>query len=200
VRAVSTRPTSPVLGARYDKRRQEVLDLAAREFARSGFEETSVQQLSVAIGIAAGGMYHYFAGKEELLVSICDQVMDPLLDEARALEQAGGEPAAQLRELVHLWVAQVCARRDHMRVFQQQRHAVDAGDQWRAVRADRKSFERIVDDTLARAQVAGLLRGDRRLDLAALLGMVNHTAQWYRPRGPLTPDEIADGYADLLLA
>jgi len=30
--------------------------------------------------------------------------------------------------------------------------------------------------------------------------MVNHTAQWYRPRGPLTAREIADGYADLLLA
>ena len=29
--------------------------------------------------------------------------------------------------------------------------------------------------------------------------MVNHTAQWYRPRGRLAATEIADGYVDLLL-
>ena len=40
---------------------------------------------------------------------------------------------------------------------------------------------------------------DPRLALSALLGMVNHTAQWYRPRGRLGATEIADGYVDLLL-
>jgi len=41
---------------------------------------------------------------------------------------------------------------------------------------------------------------DPRLQLSALLGMVNHTAQWYRPRGRLSPEEIADGYVALVLA
>jgi TetR/AcrR family transcriptional regulator, cholesterol catabolism regulator len=30
--------------------------------------------------------------------------------------------------------------------------------------------------------------------------MVNHTAQWYRPRGRLSPEQIADGYVELLVA
>jgi hypothetical protein len=34
----------------------------------------------------------------------------------------------------------------------------------------------------------------------ALLGMVNHTAQWYRPRGRLTAEQIADGYLELVTA
>jgi hypothetical protein len=29
--------------------------------------------------------------------------------------------------------------------------------------------------------------------------MVNHTAQWYRPRGRLTAREIADGYVRSIL-
>ena len=29
--------------------------------------------------------------------------------------------------------------------------------------------------------------------------MVNHTAQWYRVKGRLGPDDVADGYVDLLL-
>jgi hypothetical protein len=41
---------------------------------------------------------------------------------------------------------------------------------------------------------------DPDLALRALLGMVNHTAQWYRPRGRLSTEQIADGYTDLLLS
>lgn len=195
---MSTRPTNPELGARYDRRRQSVVDAAAREFASRGYEETSVQQLSEALGMAAGGMYHYFASKQALLVAICDQVMDPLLAEAGTLAERDTPAVEQLRALVRLWVDQVVARRDHILVFQQQRHAIDGSPAWRAVRTSRKAFERIVDDALARVEAAGALRGDRRLALSALLGMVNHTAQWYRPRGPLSPHEIADGYVALV--
>ena len=37
------------------------------------------------MGLASGGLYHYFASKEQLLIRICDQLMEPLLDETRAL-------------------------------------------------------------------------------------------------------------------
>ena len=38
-----------------------------------------------------------------------------------------------------------------------------------------------------------------RITLFALLGMVNHTATWFRPGGRLTAEQIADGYCDMLL-
>jgi hypothetical protein len=87
-----------------------------------------------------------------------------------------------------------------MLVFQQERHVIDHGDQWHDIREDRKRFERLVSDLIARVHDQGLLRlDDTRLALSALLGMVNHTAQWYRPRGRLTTTAIADGYVDLIL-
>ncbi|MEA2310931.1 MAG: hypothetical protein QOE28_899, partial [Solirubrobacteraceae bacterium] len=96
-----------------------------------------------------------------------------------------------------LWVAHVVEHREHMLVFQQERHVIERGARWRGVRASRKAFERLVEDVLARAGNGGV---DPRLALSALLGMVNHTAQWYRPRGRLSPEQIADGYVELLLA
>ena len=82
-----------------------------------------------------------------------------------------------------------------MLVFQQERHLIESGERWRKVRASRKAFERLAGKALERAKPAG----DRHLALLALLGMVNHTAQWYRPRGELSPEAIADGYVDLML-
>lgn len=190
------RPTRPALAARYDRRQAEVVTEAARVFAQQGYDQTTMAALSAEVGIAAGGLYHYFGSKEQLLIRICDQLMNPLLDDARALVAGDDEPAAaQLRALIRLWVAHVVAHRDHMLVFQQERHVIEHGAQWKQVRADRKAFERLVESVLVRA----VPDRDPRLALAALLGMVNHTAQWYRPRGRLTAEQVADGYADLLL-
>ena len=194
---MAVRPDKPILGARYDRRRQTVVEGAAREFARRGFAQTSMNQLAEALGIAAGGIYHYFDGKEALLIAICDELMDPLLERARALGDEELAAHEHLRRLVRLWVLQVVERRDHMLVFQQERHLVDHGGQWKAVRDARKAFERLVEEAL---DGCALAVDDRRLALGALLGMVNHTAQWYRPRGRLAVDDVADGYTLLVLA
>ena len=197
---MATPPTKPALRARYDRRQDEVVRAAARVFAEHGYDQTSVQELTDQIGLAAGGLYHYFPSKEQLLIRICDQLVDPLLESARVLVAAEADPEQELRDLVRLWVGQVIEYRDHMLVFQQERHIIERGEQWRAVRSSRKQFERLVEDTLARVQEARPeLEWDRRIALSALLGMVNHSAQWYRPRGRLGPDEIADGYVELLL-
>lgn len=197
---MATRPTRPALADRYDRRRADAVDRAAALFARRGYDQTSMQQLADELGVAVGGLYHYFPGKEQLLIAICDELMDPLLGEARALGDAGLAPPAHLRALVRLWVAHVVAHRAHMLVFQQERHVIECGEQWRGVRADRKAFERLLEEVLAAVETDGAARfDDRRLALSALLGMVNHTAQWYRPSGRLEPEAIADGYVDLLL-
>ncbi|MBN9622697.1 MAG: TetR family transcriptional regulator [Actinobacteria bacterium] len=194
------RPETPTPRARWDARRAEVIGRAAHVFARRGYDQTSVPELAEALEVATGGIYHYFSGKEQLLIAICDQLMEPLLAEAEELLASDAPATEQLRDLVRRWVANVVDHQDHMLVFQQERHLIDHGAQWREVRESRKRFERLVQDVLARAQAeGGGTPVDPRLQLSALLGMVNHTAQWYRPRGRLSPAEIADGYVDLVL-
>jgi AcrR family transcriptional regulator len=195
------KPDRTALRERYDRRQAQVVLDAARVFALHGYDQTSVPQLADELGLAAGSLYHYFGSKEQLLIAICDQLMDPLLDEARAITASDDDAATQLQALVRLWVAHVIERRNHMLVFQQERHVIDHGDQWRQVRDRRKEFERLMESVLERVHDDGRARlADARLSLAALLGMVNHTAQWYRPRGRLTAAEIADGYVELIVA
>jgi AcrR family transcriptional regulator len=172
---------------------------AAKLFAEHGYDQTSVPDLARELGLATGSLYHYFGSKEQLLIEICDQLVDPLLERARELVGQDGPPKQRLRDLVRLWVAHVVEHRDHMLVFQQQRHAIEHGAQWRSVRATRKAFEQLIDGALSDLPGAAGTPANRRLVLSALLGMVNHTAQWYRPHGELTAERIADGYVDLLL-
>ncbi|HWE14632.1 MAG TPA: TetR/AcrR family transcriptional regulator [Solirubrobacteraceae bacterium] len=192
---MAVRPSRPALRERYDRRRQEVVYEAAKAFARHGYDRTTMQELAATMGLATGALYHYFSAKEQLLMAICDQLMEPLLEQTSRLLEEPAPAADQLRALVRLWVQHVVEHRDHMLVFQQERHLIESGERWAKIRASRKAFERLVGTLLERPP----LRTDARLALLALLGMVNHTAQWYQPRRDLTPEQIADGYVALLL-
>ena len=198
---VPTPPTRPALRARYDARRREVVATAAKLFAERGYDSTSMSELTEATGLAAGGLYHYIEGKDDLLIAICDELLEPLLERAREIVAAEAPPVEQLRELVGAWVAHVVEHRDHMLVFTQERQAIESEPRWRRVRSQRKAFEQIVDEVLARGEADGSMTfTDRRLSLLALLGMVNYTAQWVRPGGRLAPEEIAGGYCAIVLS
>jgi len=197
---VPSPPTRPALRARYDARRREVVDTAARVFAERGYDGTSMSELTAATGLAAGGLYHYIEGKDDLLIAICDELLEPILARAREIVAAEAPPVEQLRELVTAWVAHVVAHRHHMLVFTQERQAIEREPRWRRVRSQRRAFEQILDDVLARGEDDGSMSfADRRLSLLALLGMVNYTPQWVRPGGRLTAAEIADGYCAMVL-
>ena len=193
-------PTRPALRQRYDRRQERVVAIAAELFAERGFAATSMTDLSEATGLAAGGLYHYIGSKKQLLFRICDELMEPLLIEAHAIVEADRSAVTQLRELLRAWLDHIARHRHHMTVFQQERHLIERDPQWRTIRRQRKDFELILDGVLERCERDGTLSfPDRPLALRALLGMVNHTSTWLRPRGRLTPEQIADGYCDMLL-
>jgi AcrR family transcriptional regulator len=198
--AVVSPPTRPVLRERWDRRQQEVVAVAARLFAERGYQATSMSDLTQATGLASGGLYHYIGSKEQLLVRICDELVEPLLVLAREIVARAAPPEQHLRELLRAWLAQIESHRDHMLVFAQERHAIERDPQWRKVRRQRKAFEQILDDVLVRGAVAGtMVFADRGLALRALLGMVNYTPVWLRPRGRLSAEQIADGWCDMIL-
>lgn len=194
-------PTRPALRQRYDAKREAVVEAAAELFAERGYHATTMQDLTEATGLTAGGLYHYIGSKEQLLIAICDALMEPLLAKADALALDELEAEAALRALVGAWVEQVATHRQHMIVFLQERHVIEREPQWRHVAGSRKRFERLLERTLERVEAEDAAAfADRRLTTFALLGMVNHLPQWYRPRGRLTVTQIADGFCDMVLA
>jgi len=73
-------------------RRDELLDVAQRLFARNGYDGTSVNQIIGELGVSKGAFYHYFESKEDLVEALAcrfarataaqteDQLRDPTMD------------------------------------------------------------------------------------------------------------------------
>lgn len=67
----SRTPQSPTPKA--DKKRAEVLKAAAKCFRKSGFHQTSMQQICTETGLGPGAVYRYFTGKEAIIEAMVEE-------------------------------------------------------------------------------------------------------------------------------
>ena len=58
-----------------DARRRQIIEGAARCFARNGFHATSMQDVLKEVDLSAGAVYRYFSSKDELIAAIVKGVL-----------------------------------------------------------------------------------------------------------------------------
>ena len=56
-----------------EDRRDEILEAAQRCFVRSGFHQTSMQEICAEAGMSAGNLYRYFPSKEAIIAGIAER-------------------------------------------------------------------------------------------------------------------------------
>ncbi len=61
-----------------DSRTQQILDAAARLFARHGYADADTQLLADEMGVGKGTLYRYFPSKKALFLAAADRVMRQL--------------------------------------------------------------------------------------------------------------------------
>lgn len=89
---ISKTPQSPTQKA--DKKRIEVLKAAGKCFRKTGFHQTSMQQICAETGLGPGAVYRYFTGKEAIIEAMVEderrQTRAMLLQmrDAESLQQA----------------------------------------------------------------------------------------------------------------
>lgn len=180
-------------------RRLDILRAAGDLFRRRGYHATSVRDLAAELDMRGSSLYAHFGGKEELLAEIVDEAADAFLAAAEGVD-AGLEPAARLRALVrahlgviqeHLSTATVFLHEWRFLAPERRARVVERRDAYQA------HVRRAIEDGVA----SGAFRApDPALATLFVLSSLNWTYQWLRPDGPLPPSELADRYADHVLA
>jgi AcrR family transcriptional regulator len=77
--------------------RSELLDSAARVFARRGLHAGSVEQVAEEAGLTKGAVYSNFASKEELFLAMLAERYAERLRELRAIAGAAETPEATMQ-------------------------------------------------------------------------------------------------------
>lgn len=186
--------------ARYEGRREEIIDRAAALFAQNGYAATGVTELGEAVGLGRGALYYYIESKENLLVAIQDRVLRPLLAQATAIVEIEVRPVVRLRLLSEALLTIILDRIDHIRVYEHDYQHL-SGDNLKRVLDQRHEFENLVRRLLQEAIEDGSLRDlDPRLAALQFLNLHNHTYTWARSANrPWGVQELSREYCATLL-
>lgn len=104
------------------RRKAEILEAAALEFARAGFANTEVQVIADRLGIGKGTIYRYFPTKRELFLAAVDRGLTELCDAIDAIvEDPARDPLEQFRAAVHEYLAFFARRPELVELFIQER-------------------------------------------------------------------------------
>lgn len=99
-------------------KRAAILRAATDVFAKRGFFNAQVADVARAAGVAAGTVYLYFKGKDDLLVSIFERTMREAIADGRACIAPLRDPVEQLRAIARVHLDRLGSDRNLAVVFQ----------------------------------------------------------------------------------
>jgi AcrR family transcriptional regulator len=168
-------------------RRREILEIAARLFARKGYRGTSMRDIGEEAGVLGGSLYHHIKSKDALFVELHNAALDAAATKIEDALASQDDPWMQLEKACEtLLDIQLDPHSLTLPMMNDFREVPDA------VRADlierRDRFESLFRDLVEALPLPPAI--DRSLYRNLLLSQLNTAADWYRP-GRLTPRDIA---------
>jgi TetR/AcrR family fatty acid metabolism transcriptional regulator len=194
------RSSSPSRAERPDKR-DAILRAAIDTFAARGFFTAQVADVARAAGVAAGTVYLYFRGQDDLLISIFEKTMKEAIAEGRNTVGGLADPADRLREIAKLHLGRLGRDRSLAIVFQiELRQSTKFMERFSATQL--REYLGIIRDVIADGQAAGAFRTDINPTLGAKLffGMLDEMAtNWILSRRKDSLVAEADAIVDLFV-
>ncbi len=181
----------------YDQRREQLLHIAASVFAAKGYHCTTMRELARTTGMSLAGMYHYVAGKDELLYLIQQRSFSGVIAGAERAIASGTYPAERIERFIFHHVTFFARHMNEMKVLSHEAGSLSE----QRIEGINALKRRYVD------MLVGLLRQldppiediDPRVAAYALFGMMNWIYTWYDPSGEVSPESLATQYTWLFL-
>ena len=199
--AASARRLTAVKTAPIPDKRDAILRAAVKVFARHGYFQSQVADIARVAGVAAGTVYLYFRGKDDLLVSIFERTMKDAIAEGRAALTDVTDPVERLRRIARLHLDRLGRDRDLAVVMQVElRQSIKFMERFSSTHL--QDYLNIIRRTIADGQAAGAFRDDISANAAAkvFFGALDEMAtNWMLTRRKYALAGEADVVVDLIV-
>lgn len=196
------RPRKPPEAQDEGNRRQLLLHAAARLFREQGFAATTTRDIAAAAGMRSGSPFYHFENKAALLFAVMEQGMRAALQcQAAALQEVppGAAPEVRLRTLVRAHFDVLLGPgSDFIPVMLYEWRSLDA-TQRAGIAKLQRDYEDAWGDALQALADAGRIGADARIARLMMLGALNWSVQWYKPKKGASLDDLSDQAMQLFL-
>ncbi len=181
-----------------DIKRDAVLQTAAHMFLEEGYRRTSMSDLAERLQITKPALYYYFRNKEEILVecyhagiSLIEELLDKaLVSRGTGLEKVSAYIEAYAKSVVLHEFGRCVSMLDENELSSETRRQVRALK--RRIDASLRGY---IEEGIADKSIAPC---NPMLASFAMSGAINWIGTWYKPAGPLSGQEIASHFTQLL--
>ena len=182
-------------------KREAILRAATDLFAERGFFNAQVADVARAAGVAAGTVYLYFRGKDDLLVSIFERTMREAIADGRACVAPLADPIEQLRAVARVHLDRMGRDRSLAVVFQVElRQSTKFMERFSATLL--RDYLGIIRSIIAAGQASGAFRREINATLAAKLffgGLDEMATNWILSTRKYSLVSQADAIVDLFV-
>lgn len=175
-----------------------ILAKALECFMEHGYHGTTIRQVAARCGLSVPGLYHHYPSKHALLVAITSHAMSNLwIRSEQALAEAGASFSDQFDSLVECLVLFHARRTELAFIAFSEIRSLDstARSEHIAARDRQQSLMNTVVEEGAKSGVF-TTRFPREASMAVIT-MCTGVAQWFRPDGALTPEQLVERYREI---
>ena len=183
-----------------DFKRASILKEAASQFYAKGYDGTRIDEIASSLGVTKPFIYYHFKNKTEILDEICVRATAISGETLEAEIAAHDQVIDQLRSAVRQLVLEVIANQVGIAIcFREEKYI--SPEARVKLEANRRQFDGLLNDLLARADSDGIISvDDAQIAAQVLTGAITWSFVWYREGGRLNPDEFADNVLRLSMA
>ena len=184
------------------ERRQQILDAALTCFSRTGYHQTSMDDLAAELPFSKGLLYYYFPTKRDLFVSLLDNWAERSLQAWEAMLSPAEDVVAQICKSIQYGVQLVALSSDLARIefefYSQVGRDADVSEAFRTLFAQFRARIRSILDS-------GVRSGDLRpLDTKALAAVLFGVYEGLALQAMVEPDAfdwalVSDSLCQLVL-
>jgi AcrR family transcriptional regulator len=164
-----------------------------------GYEALTLRELAADVGILSGSLYNHIKTKQDLLFTLVRDHMTDLLANLDSALAGHGDPVDALAAFVRLHVTYHMERRYEVYIANSELRSLEPVNR-AAIVAMRQTYEARLIEILEHGVAAGRFQVENiRVGAFAIIAMLTGICTWYRPDGPMSPEQIVALHTDLVM-
>lgn len=180
-------------------RKQEIEQKATKLFKEKGYAASSMRDLASMLGIEAASIYSHIKSKEEILQKICFTLANQFLNNLNNIYHKKLSAEETLRNAIIAHVKVITEDVSASAVFwNEYKHLSEPyiTDFLKMKNEYENCFIEIIKKGVRRGEFRKI---EEKFAAMTILSSLNGIHQWYNPKGRLTPGELGDQIAVMLI-
>lgn len=179
--------------------KERVLRVSAELFAARGYHATGMTELTNAIDLGRGGLYHHIGSKDALLFEISLRPITMAADQAETIAADDTLPPRDKVRALALDLVRLIETDPAPWIVFFREYSSLSRDRQERILAQRDRFLDVWEECLRRGAVGGDFDTSRPLYLEGLLALFIYSYIWVNRREPEDADQLADSLVEFVL-